>query len=478
MATQTTRLQLTKPDYDETADIAVINENMNRIDSAIADIQDTVSTHGSQITALNTSVSTIQGSYVTKVKGNAETTYRTGQVNLTPANIGAAAASHSHSYLPLAGGTLTGQLKGTSAVMSGNVSTGQRITLGNGTTAEIYATTPSRTGSVLIAGGGLKSAGDENGTAVRLGAGGLTLVGGGEYAYTRYDLADLADSTEALYLGADGNVYIETNGNTIASRKTFTFGTGGTFNSPSTITQNGTAVSLSGHKHAAGDINSGTLALARGGTGASLSAAPSIITDLASTSGASPFAAKPRPGITGILPQAHGGTGAATVSANRVLAGPGSGSAAAPTWRTLGVPDLPSSFVTTVNNLGNNVNAIGKVLSKVGTSQTVASDSIFHSLASLNIGAGVYIIIVGFYCAGNATGYRDFTFSKTSVQGQVDNDRLASRCFNPGGSHPVYDHIVLPIDVSSTTTYYVWARQNSGSDLTMSASIRAVQIKS
>lgn len=47
---------------------------------------------------------------VTGVKGNAETAYRTGNVNLTPANIGAAAASHTHNYLPLGGGTLTGNL--------------------------------------------------------------------------------------------------------------------------------------------------------------------------------------------------------------------------------------------------------------------------------------------------------------------------------------------------------------------------------
>ena len=47
---------------------------------------------------------------VTGVKGNAEATYRTGNVNLTPANIGAAAADHTHSYLPLTGGTLTGTL--------------------------------------------------------------------------------------------------------------------------------------------------------------------------------------------------------------------------------------------------------------------------------------------------------------------------------------------------------------------------------
>ena len=48
---------------------------------------------------------------VTGVKGDAENAYRTGNVNLTPANIGAASVDHVHNeYLPLAGGTLTGNL--------------------------------------------------------------------------------------------------------------------------------------------------------------------------------------------------------------------------------------------------------------------------------------------------------------------------------------------------------------------------------
>ena len=46
------------------------------------------------------------------VKGNAETDYRKGNVNLTCANIGAAEDNHNHdaSYLKLSGGTLTGDL--------------------------------------------------------------------------------------------------------------------------------------------------------------------------------------------------------------------------------------------------------------------------------------------------------------------------------------------------------------------------------
>ena len=63
----------------------------------------------------------------------------------------------------------------------------------------------------------------------------------------------------------------------------------------------------SGHKHAAGDITSGTLAVARGGTGVTDN--PSMLVNLGSTSAASVFAASPKPGVTGTLPVANGGTG-------------------------------------------------------------------------------------------------------------------------------------------------------------------------
>lgn len=43
---------------------------------------------------------------VTGVKGDSESSYRTGNVNLTPANIGAAAASHNHSASDITSGTL------------------------------------------------------------------------------------------------------------------------------------------------------------------------------------------------------------------------------------------------------------------------------------------------------------------------------------------------------------------------------------
>lgn len=57
---------------------------------------------------------------------------------------------------------------------------------------------------------------------------------------------------------------------------------------------------------------SGTLPVARGGTG--LTASPSLLINLASTSAANVMAASPRPGVTGILPVARGGTGQSSLA--------------------------------------------------------------------------------------------------------------------------------------------------------------------
>ena len=69
------------------------------------------------------------------------------------------------------------------------------------------------------------------------------------------------------------------------------------------------------HLHSASDITSGTLGVARGGTGKS--DVPSMLADLASENAVSPYDATPRPGVTGLLPVAHGGTGASTAAAAR-----------------------------------------------------------------------------------------------------------------------------------------------------------------
>lgn len=80
-----------------------------------------------------------------------------------------------------------------------------------------------------------------------------------------------------------------------------------------TVAQIGAAAAS--HNHSAANITSGTLSAARGGTG--LTASPSMLVNLASTSAANVLQASPRPGVTGTLPVARGGTGVTTIDALR-----------------------------------------------------------------------------------------------------------------------------------------------------------------
>ena len=85
---------------------------------------------------------------VTGVKGDAESTYRTGNVNITPANIGAAAASHNHSASNITSGTLSADRLPTVPISKGGTgattAAGARNALGLGNT----------TGAVPVANGG------------------------------------------------------------------------------------------------------------------------------------------------------------------------------------------------------------------------------------------------------------------------------------------------------------------------------------
>lgn len=63
----------------------------------------------------------------------------------------------------------------------------------------------------------------------------------------------------------------------------------------------------------------GTLPVSKGGTG--VTSAPSLLTNLGSTSASNPFASAPRPGVTGTLPISRGGTGATTAAAAKAALG-------------------------------------------------------------------------------------------------------------------------------------------------------------
>lgn len=70
------------------------------------------------------------------------------------------------------------------------------------------------------------------------------------------------------------------------------------------------------HNHSAANITSGTLSISRGGTG--VTANPSMLVNLASTTAANIFATSPRPGITGTLGTTHGGLGSTAYSSEYI----------------------------------------------------------------------------------------------------------------------------------------------------------------
>ena len=150
---------------------------------------------------------------VTGVKGNAETAYRTGNVNLTPANIGAAAASHTHSYLPLGGGTLTGNLSsrqiapsstnsytlGTSSLKWSNVyaTTFTGNLSGNATSADTAtnATTASKVNQTLTLSGDVTGSVSLNATGTRT----MTT----NIAADTVGFAELKSEVGTVYVGSD-----------------------------------------------------------------------------------------------------------------------------------------------------------------------------------------------------------------------------------------------------------------------------------
>ena len=81
-----------------TGHLTTFGDHTVTIPSTEATTSDAGLMSASDKTKLNGIETGAQVNTITGVKGNAESSYRTGKVNLTPANIGAAASSHTHNY--------------------------------------------------------------------------------------------------------------------------------------------------------------------------------------------------------------------------------------------------------------------------------------------------------------------------------------------------------------------------------------------
>ena len=129
------------------------------------------------------------------------------------------------------------------------------------------------------------------------------------------------DGTDYELIGDINTTY--TTGTSSASGLTKLYTSTGT-NTDGTMTQDAITDALAGkasssHNHSATNITSGTLGVARGGTG--VTSNPSMLVNLGSTTATGVFAASPRPGITGTLAVSHGGTGGTTSASARTNIG-------------------------------------------------------------------------------------------------------------------------------------------------------------
>lgn len=137
-------------------------------------------------------------------------------------------------FLPKSGGTVDGSLTVTGSADVGTLSTGGPVTLGiasGDAAAEIKAKLGSNLFSILRA-----YPGDQYGAGVYLGAGARTVIGGGEYSTSFQEQLGGDEGEEKLYLGSDNDVHVETNANTFANRKRWTFGKDGTLTAPGSVT--------------------------------------------------------------------------------------------------------------------------------------------------------------------------------------------------------------------------------------------------
>jgi len=224
-------------------------------------------------------------------------------VNITPSAIGAAASSHTHNY---AGSTSAGGAANSAVKLQ----TARKL---NGTTfnGTVDVSIPNNYFAQVSSGTDLNNMKTYGEYYASGGSSCKNIPSGVDHFYLRVFRS--ASGYTAQYLYEDNKSFTRFfNGDEWTGWiETYT-----SANKP-TLSELGAAASS--HNHSAANITSGTLTVARGGTG--ITANPSMLVNLGSTSAASVFAASPRPGITGTLSIAHGGTGATSAAAARTALG-------------------------------------------------------------------------------------------------------------------------------------------------------------
>jgi len=300
-------------------------------------------------------------------------------------NLGAAAASALSGYLPLAGGTMTGKIT-TPTAAAGTPQTFIGGAMGG---------TNDHWG---IAGGGAADAGylelwtDDNGNEAI-------------YArqYSGVWSSSATPARTATLLGTDGSTAFPVQ---VTSPKFIMTGAAatdvlmgnGTKTAQASITAN-LASNTAANALTSNIGVTGTLPVGNGGTG--LTSAPSMLTNLATATAASPFASAPRPGVTGLLPDANIAS-AATWNAKQAALG-NSTSVLVSSNTLVNAASASGSDIARTQN--SNIYAIANNAVTYGKFQQVAANSVLmnNTGAAANVQAVAVSTLAGLVKPANAT---------------------------------------------------------------------------
>ena len=190
------------------------------------------------------------------------------------------------------------------------------------------------------------------------------------------------------------------------------------------------------HKHGAGDINSGTLPVSRGGTGnttgnaataTKLATARTIRTNLGSTNTASfDGTANITPGVDGILPVANDGTGATSASAARTALGAFSSSGGTISGNVKMNGTVAEGYNTTASGQSSHAEGYGTIASghySSAAGHTTTADGWYQTTVgcfSKEESDGRFIVGVGMF-SSKENGFRVDTLGKTYGKGAHSN---------------------------------------------------------
>lgn len=178
---------------------------------------------------------------------------------------------------------------------------------------------------------------------------------------------------------------------------------------------------------------------------------------------------------SGTLAVARGGTGTATVNANRMFAGPESGSAAAPAFRNLITADLPALMVadlirTSNQSINSGTDTAISWQSAVTLSGITWSSGTNPSRVTAQT-TGWYMVVGNIRFVANATGTRRMWIRKNGVD---LNWHISDN--NPSGSAASRMNIAGPVQLDASDYVELCVNQGSGGALNVSNSDTAFAV--